>query len=294
MQLDPASIRAGVRIEAYSELASTNEAALARARAGETGPLWLTAAQQSAGRGRHGRRWISPPGNLYATLLLGDPSPAERAAELSFVTALAVHDAIAALAPASFAPRLAIKWPNDILLDGAKIAGVLIEGETVPGRDIAAGGTLAVAVGIGINCAHHPDAVAYLATDLAASGLAIAPQDLLAALSRAMLARLAQWASGDGFAAIRADWLARAAGLGGRLRVASGDHAMEGWFAALDDMGRLVLRLDDGSTRLIAAGDVFPLADAAPAGVSPPVAPAEEPGRRFARLRRATSMAKPA
>jgi len=258
MQLDPAAIRMGVRLEAYDTLASTSALALARARAGERGPLWITAGQQSAGRGRRGRTWISPPGNLYATLLLTDPAPAERAAELSLVAALCVHDAIVSVAPPAFASRVAIKWPNDLLVDGAKAAGVLIEGESACSRP------LAVAVGIGVNCAQHPESVAYPATDLAAVGVPVLPRDLFAVLSRTMLDRLGQWSCGDGFASIRCDWLARAAAVE-RLRVASGPRELEGWFEALDDVGRLVLRLDDGSTQTIAAGDVFPISTAKPA-----------------------------
>jgi len=262
MQLDPAAIRARVRLEAHQALGSTNEAALARARAGERGPLWITASRQTAGRGRRGRAWVSAPGNLYATLLLTDPSPPHRAAELSFVAALAVHDAImklalaAPVAPAS-ALRLAIKWPNDVLIGGAKCAGILIEGEG------ASTAPLAVALGIGVNCAHHPSDLAFPATDLAVHGLAADPRDLFRVLSRTMLNRLAQWDRGNGFPAVRADWLQRAAGLSGPTRVLVGDQELEGRFETLDGAGRLVLRLADGTIQAIAAGDVFPLAQPA-------------------------------
>jgi BirA family transcriptional regulator, biotin operon repressor / biotin---[acetyl-CoA-carboxylase] ligase len=256
MQLDPAAIRAGVRLEAHAALGSTNEAALARARAGEGGPLWITASRQTAGRGRRGRAWVSEPGNLYATLLLTDPSPPHRAAELSFVAALAVHDAMVALvasAAPAVAPRVAIKWPNDVLIDGAKSAGILIEGEG------ASGGVVAVAAGIGVNCAHHPRDLEFAATDLAALGLAVDPEGLFRVLSRTMLDRLAQWDRGNGFPATRSDWLQRAAGLGGNVRVLFGARELEGRFETLNAAGCLVLRLDDGTTQAIATGDVFPL-----------------------------------
>jgi BirA family biotin operon repressor/biotin-[acetyl-CoA-carboxylase] ligase len=262
MQLDPAAVRACVRLEAHEALGSTNEAALARARAGERGPLWITASRQTAGRGRRGRAWVSAPGNLYATLLLTDPSPPHRAAELSFVAALAVHDAIVALpsaapVPPAALPRIGIKWPNDVLIDDAKCAGILIEGEG------AGTAPLAVAVGIGVNCAHHPPDLAFPATHLAALGLAVDPAGLFEVLSRTMLERLAQWDRGRGFAAIRADWLQRAAGLGGTVRVLVGDRELEGRFETLDGTGCLVLLLADGTTQAIAAGDVFPLAQPA-------------------------------
>jgi len=252
MHLDSVAIGAHVRLEAHAALGSTNAAALARARAGESGPLWITASRQTAGRGRRGRAWVSEPGNLYATLLVTDPSPPQRAAELSFVAALAVHDAIIALASAA-KPRVAIKWPNDILVDGAKCAGILIEGEGAGERG------LAVAIGIGVNCARHPPDLAFPATHLAATGLKVEPGDLFRVLSRTMLDRLAQWDRGNGFPATRADWLQRAVGLGGDVRVAVGEQELQGRFETLDSAGRLVLRLADGTTQAIAAGDVFPL-----------------------------------
>src|SRR5437667_6278008 len=128
MQLDPRASAAGVRLVAHELLPSTNTEALALARAGERGPLWITAERQSAGRGRRGRTWISEAGNLHATLLLTDPAPPEHWPELAFVAALAIHDAVVELAP-ELKPQLAIKWPNDLLLDGAKFSGILIEGE---------------------------------------------------------------------------------------------------------------------------------------------------------------------
>ena len=255
MQLHPVASRAGVRLDAHETLGSTNAEVLARSRAGERGPLWITARRQTAGRGRRGRAWVSEPGNLHATLLLTDPSPPRRAAELSFVAALALHDAILAVAP-TLARRLALKWPNDALVDGAKVAGILIEGEGGP--------PLAVAIGIGVNCMHHPANAAFAATSLSAAGAAVAANVVFGALSRAMVARLAQWDRGNGFSAVRADWLDRAVGLGQDIRVALGEQEVEGRFDRLDDAGHLVLRVRDGGIRTIAAGDVFPLAEAAP------------------------------
>ena len=118
---------AGVRHLAYEMLGSTNAEALVRARAGERGPLWITAQSQSAGRGRRGNSWISKPGNLYATLLLTEPSAPSVAPQLSFVAALALHDAVAQCAP-RLGPLIKVKWPNDLLLGTGKLAGILIEG----------------------------------------------------------------------------------------------------------------------------------------------------------------------
>jgi len=256
MQLSSAAAAAGYHLTTHDTLASTNAEALTAARDGARGPLWIVAGEQTAGRGRRGNDWVSPPGNLYATLLLTDPAPPECAPELSFVTALALHDAILERAPALY-PVLALKWPNDILCGGAKLAGILIEGER-------AAEALAVAVGIGVNCQSHPDATAYPVTDLKAAGADVAAADLFAALSATMLRRLRQWRRGVGFGDIRADWIARGAGIGGDLRVKLPDREIFGRGEGLDERGRLLLRLADGSAQAIAAGEVFPLTSVAP------------------------------
>jgi BirA family biotin operon repressor/biotin-[acetyl-CoA-carboxylase] ligase len=249
------SAATGTRRIACDTIGSTNAHALELARGGETGPLWVTARRQTAGRGRRGRVWTSEAGNLYATLLLTDPAPAEHAAQLSFVAALAAHDAVAetvAGAAPQLGPLLQLKWPNDLLLGGAKIGGLLLEGEGAERR-------LSVAVGIGLNCLHHPDDTPYPATDLAAAGASVTPEALFTALARAMHLRLAQWDRGAGFAAIRAAWLARAAHRGEDIVVRTGERDMTGRFEALDDIGRLLLRRPDGTLEPITAGDVFPL-----------------------------------
>jgi BirA family transcriptional regulator, biotin operon repressor / biotin---[acetyl-CoA-carboxylase] ligase len=243
MKLDPRATAVGVRLIAHDVLDSTNAEALRLARAGERGPLWITANRQTAGRGRRGRRWISKPGNLYASLLLTEPGPTEHWPQLSFVAALATHDAIADVA-AEPAPQLAIKWPNDILLGDAKLAGVLIEGE---GN--------AVAIGIGVNCASHPTGMDYPATDLAGAG--VSPEALMNALALKMSGRLAQWNGGTGFSKIRADWLDRAAGLGEEISVRLADRELTGRFESLDPTGGLMLRLPAGHVTTIAAGDVL-------------------------------------
>jgi BirA family transcriptional regulator, biotin operon repressor / biotin---[acetyl-CoA-carboxylase] ligase len=238
---------APIRHIACDTVSSTNSEALARARAGEPGPFWITARAQSAGRGRRGRVWTSPPGNLYATLLLHHPASAAVAAQLSFVTGLAVCDAILSLANAE-PPALALKWPNDVFLRAAKVAGILIEGEGTP---------LAVAIGVGINCTNHPSDTDYPATDLRVQGIDAPPQTLLPTLSSAMARRLAQWNRGTQFASIRADWLALAHPAGSELRVRLAERELRGRFESLDDSGRLLLRLPDGSVEMITAGDVF-------------------------------------
>jgi len=248
MQLDPRASAAGVRLVSHELLVSTNSEALALARAGERGPLWVTAGRQSAGRGRRGRAWTSEAGNLFASLLLTDPAPAEHWPELSLVAALAIHDAVAEIAP-QLRPQLAIKWPNDLLLAGAKFAGILTEGE----------GAEAVVVGIGVNCASHPLDTEYPATDLRAAGASASAAAVFGALSAKMLGRLAQWNRGEHFATIRTDWLSRAAGLGGTIRVRLSEREVVGRFETIDDAGRLVLVEPDGNSHAIASGDVVQL-----------------------------------
>ena len=204
--------------------------------------------RQSGGRGRNGRIWISEPGNLFASLLLIDPAPPARAAELGFVTSLALALALRDILGGD--PALKIKWPNDILYDGAKLAGVLLESVALPHG-------FACVAGIGVNCGSHPDGTLYPATDLsAAAGRDIAPRLVLEALARAMAQQLDVWLQGPGFAAIRAGWLTLAAGLGSPIRVARTNETIEGVFETIDAMGRLVLRQLAGE-RLIDAGDVF-------------------------------------
>jgi BirA family biotin operon repressor/biotin-[acetyl-CoA-carboxylase] ligase len=255
MQLSSAAVAAGYRLSAHDRLASTNAEALTLARGGERGPLWVVAREQTAGRGRRGNSWVSPPGNLYATLLLTDPAPPERAPQLSFVAVLALYDAIAASAPA-LREALALKWPNDLLCGGAKLAGILIEGER-------AADALAVAIGIGVNCLSHPAQTPYPVTDLRGEGSPVATEALFEALTATMAHRLAQWCRGAGFAEIRADWIARAAGIGGDLRARLPDKEIIGRGEGLDEHGRLLLRLPDGSLQAIVAGEVFPMSGAA-------------------------------
>ena len=224
------------------DVGSTNTEAMQRARDGEFGPLWISARRQTGGRGRRGRAWASEPGNLYASLLLTDPAPSAACPQLCFVAGLALHDAVCALCGLE-APRLALKWPNDLLLDGAKCAGILVEGEVAP-----AGRPLAVVIGFGVNCAHHPAETPYPATHLAAAGHAVAPSVLLSALDAAIEVRLAEWRGGDGFAGDpgRAGCSAPAPSAS-RSRVRTGAEVVDGRFETLDGDGALVLLRGDGT-----------------------------------------------
>jgi BirA family biotin operon repressor/biotin-[acetyl-CoA-carboxylase] ligase len=251
MRLSSAAVAAGYRLSTYDTLPSTNAQALVVARNGERGPLWVVAREQTAGRGRRGNAWSSPPGNLYATLLLTDPAPPESAPQLSFTAVLALHDAIVASAPALL-EGLALKWPNDLLRNGKKVAGILIESERIADA-------LAVAIGIGVNCESHPAETPYPATDLREEGVAVTAAALFEPLTGCMAHRLTQWRRGAGFSEIRADWVARSASLGGDIRARLPDREIVGRGEGLDEHGRLLLRLPDGSLHAIAAGEVFPM-----------------------------------
>lgn len=240
--------QAGARVERHRSVISTNSLALERARDGAAAGLaWILAAEQTGGRGRHGRHWHSPPGNLHATRLVIARPPLPRLAGLAFVAALALHDAVAGVLDARGRARLTLKWPNDLLAGGAKLAGVLTEAETV-------GPSIAVAIGIGVNVAGAPFAGA---TSLESLGVPASASDLFDRLDPAFEARFAQWEGGRGFASVRADWLARAAPPGSPATVRTGRETLTGSFAGLAEDGALLLELEGGQTRAIAAGEVL-------------------------------------
>ncbi len=249
VELDPGVAATGTRLIVYQSLNSTNAEALRRAHGGDRGPLWIVAQIQTHGRGRRGRHWTSLPGNLTASLLLPDSGGPAHRAELCFVAALAIQDAVLKQVP-QLNGQLSIKWPNDLLLFRRKFAGILIE------VDSSGEGT-AVVIGIGINCASHPRDTDYPAIDLACAGGPVSASDLFAALSLAMDERLTQWNCGAGFSSIRVDWLARSIGLGTEIRVRLPTQSLTGRFETVDEVGRLVLRMPDDSVRIVAAGEIF-------------------------------------
>ncbi|MGP1274604.1 MAG: biotin--[acetyl-CoA-carboxylase] ligase [Caulobacterales bacterium] len=238
---------ATIRIDHYAEIDSTNEEARRRALAGERGPVWIRADRQNAGRGRRGREWISRPGNLFITGLYVLDTQAADAARLSFAAALSVADLVAELAP-TLSPRL--KWPNDVLVEGRKICGILLESGNAPG------GGLWLAVGIGVNLAHHPEDAERPATSLAAYGVKADPAEAGQHLAEHFDIWLQRWQQ-SGFAPLRDAWLARAHGLGEKATARLESETVEGVFVDLMPDGALRLDLADGSRRVISAGDVF-------------------------------------
>jgi BirA family transcriptional regulator, biotin operon repressor / biotin---[acetyl-CoA-carboxylase] ligase len=242
----------GVRVIART--GSTNADLLAAAAAGAPAGAVLAAEEQTSGRGRLDRSWQSEPGAAltFSVLLRPAAVPAASRGWLPLLTGVAVATALRARTGLD----VSLKWPNDVLCGGAKLAGILIESlklETRLGLDTG----LALAVGIGVNCRYHPSETSYPATDLAALGVQVSAGDLFSALSLAMMRRLDRWRGGEGFAAIRADWLDRASGLGEEIQARLPGRTLVGRFEALDENGCLLLRLADGSIETIVAGDVF-------------------------------------
>ncbi|NJC42244.1 BirA family biotin operon repressor/biotin-[acetyl-CoA-carboxylase] ligase [Brevundimonas alba] len=234
------------------QIDSTNAEARRRAEAGETGPLWISARRQTEGRGRRGRAWENGDGNLAATLLLTTRKPPAEAAQVTFIAALAVADLLDGYAPPSL---VTIKWPNDVMLAGEKVSGVLVESGAHP-----AGG-LWLAIGVGINLADAPTGTERPATALARHlrGDVTSPPSIETAaahLAKAFAVWLERWQS-LGFEPILDAWQARTAGLNGPAVARLGHETVEGRAEGVAPDGALKLRLADGTLRLISAGDVF-------------------------------------
>ena len=232
----------GHPVRHFDRIDSTNLEARRLADDGERGPLWLVADMQTGGRGRLGRNWMSEPGNLYATFLFAIAAGPQAAAQVSFVAALAVHDMVMSLKP-ELAPR--IKWPNDVLIGGAKFCGVLPE--------VVGTNPTRIAIGCGVNVAHAPDGTPY---PVAALGRELALDTVLDALDRDLTRRLAQWDEGRGFATIREEWAQRAMGLGGDVTASLGERQLTGTFDGLAPDGALILKEADGTLTPIHAGEV--------------------------------------
>ena len=236
----------------FAEIDSTNAEA-ARLAPTLAGPTWLLALRQTAGRGRRGRAWADPPGNFAATLVMRTGSDAAAAAQRSFVAALALADA---LTQATARPEaISLKWPNDVLLNGAKVAGILLE-------TAGQGGRLSpLAIGIGVNLVHAPDAAglepgALLPTSvLSATGAQVDPESFLALLAPAFAAWEERLRT-HGFAPLRRAFLDRAARLGEPLAARTGTDTITGTFTDIDATGALVLTTPLGR-RTVQAADIF-------------------------------------
>ena len=228
------------RVRSFDLLDSTNDVAKEAAALGEAEGLVIVAARQKAGRGRRGRVWDSPEGNLYVSILLRPAADMRVWGQYGFLTALAIRDSIGHFLPSGF---VTLKWPNDVLLNGKKMSGLLMEKE----ED-------ALILGIGVNLAQHPTQTLYPCTSLKQEGASITPTDYL----QVLLARCADWferLEKEGWEALRHAWLTHAQK--GSLTVQQGMESLSGTFSGLDEVGNLRLALPDGTLRTIVTGDVF-------------------------------------
>ena len=244
---------------------STQAEARRRLQARESGACWLLARRQTAGRGRKGRQWISPPGNLHLSLLLplDDSGQGDALAtqaflpQLSFVAALAAHKALCAAAMRHGLPQLqgllALKWPNDVLLAERKLGGILLEAETASAHHPPA-----VIIGWGVNLAQAPDekAVRWPAVSLRDAGLALTPEVLARGIADAFARWFDIWRT-RGFAPVREAWQARAWGMGRTVRFATEQAIVHGRMEGLDEDGALLLRTDEGTSMRFHAGEIL-------------------------------------
>jgi BirA family biotin operon repressor/biotin-[acetyl-CoA-carboxylase] ligase len=248
--LGPVAPASGYRLIAHETIDSTSVEAIRLGLEGDAGRLWIVAGEQTEGHGRRGRPWQTRNGNLAASLLMPVPGNGSTTATLGFAAGLALDSAIRAVAP-NLAGKVRLKWPNDVLIDGAKVAGILLEAVSPPsGRD-------GVVIGIGVNVRHAPADLPYPAASLLDRGADVTAEALFQALAEAWVEQESVWDAGRGFAAIRARWLTHAAGLGAPIAVRLGAEVVRGTFETIDEAGRLVVRAADGAARAISAGEVF-------------------------------------
>lgn len=240
----------GYALVEHDRIPSTNDEAARLGAAGAADGTVVWARRQSAGRGRRGRGWRSPEGNLYCSVLMRPAVSLAEAAGLSFVAAVAAGDTVAGFLPPD--ARVEHKWPNDVLVGGAKIAGILLEAS---GRAGAAADW--VVVGCGVNVGADPELEGVPTATLAGlAGRDIPVRDVLAALLDNLRQWRGRWES-RGFAPVREGWLARARGLGEAIAVRLPREELHGRFDGIDDSGALLLRLSDATHRPISAGDVY-------------------------------------
>lgn len=238
------------KLVAIDQVGSTNEEAKRLASDGAPAGTLVWAREQLAGRGRRGRSWASPRGNLYLSLLLRPGCPPAKACQLNFVTAVAVASAVAMLLPVG--TSVTLKWPNDVLVGGAKVSGILMEAGAANERSVDW-----VVIGVGVNLVSHPNDTPYAATDLLGEGAAVrSPERALSVFSEQLETWHAVWVK-EGFSPIRTKWMALARGLGEAIEIRLEQETLQGRFSDLDETGALMLNMADGTCRQITTGDLF-------------------------------------
>jgi BirA family biotin operon repressor/biotin-[acetyl-CoA-carboxylase] ligase len=243
---------AAYRLVLYDTVDSTNDEAKRLARTGAEEGTLVWGAKQTAGRGRRGHTWASPPGNLYASLILRPRCPIDQAAQLGFVTALAIGDTLVSICEER-RDAISYKWPNDVLLGGRKISGILLESELGSEGDAP----LFVVVGIGLNLISSPRNTEFPATSIAEEGFGtVSPDAALEEFARHFEAWEERWRA-QGFALVRAKWRAHAAALGDSIRVRLEAGSLQGRFLDIDQRGALLLQCAE-QVRCISAGEIFP------------------------------------
>lgn len=249
----------------FDTIGSTNAEAMNAALRGDSGKLWYAALQQTEGRGRRGRAWESPHGNLAASLMIVPDCDAAALGSLGFVAGVALNKAIQRILPAAIlhtgldgadaAPgqaerRIALKWPNDVLAEGDKLAGILLEAQKR--KD----GKTAIVIGFGVNVVAAPQGLPYPASSLRDLGSPADAETVFEALAQSWVEAYTLWNNGIGLPAILALWRENAAGIGAEVAVQRNSDVVRGVFETIDDAGRLIVRDNEGHRIAITAGDV--------------------------------------
>ena len=234
-----------------AETGSTNKDAMRLALAGEALPLWVSADEQSAGRGRAGRNWVSIPGNLHASVAFETAAPAPMAGQVALVAGVMLYEAVVRTAGGGTSVgKLRLKWPNDLLIGVAKVAGILVE------TTVRAGGKSLVAVaGFGVNVTSAPEFLDRPVTSFANERIAVSAAEILAALAEEYDRWMTVWCAGGGFAAIREVWLARSGTPGDAITINTGAGPVSGRYQGLDHTGALLAEVG-GKLEAITFGDV--------------------------------------
>ena len=239
----------GYVLHFHDVIDSTNDEAKRLGDKGAPGGALILAAQQKAGRGRRGREWKSTVGNLFLSLLLRPNCPLYESARLTFLAALAMAEAIEIVTDSRVKP--ACKWPNDLMVEGRKLCGILLESASLQGRD-----TDYLVIGTGVNVAFHPEDVERPSTSLHELQAPVRIEDLVSAYITRFDALYSAWLQ-TGFEAVRDGWLKRAYGFGQPLVARLNEKTLTGTFVGLDDSGSLILKDDAGIDHRISAGEVF-------------------------------------